>query len=117
MRVWCETLNFFCVVLILMRGAAISFSFRYRRLVNQSALFVNVDLGSSTSAVVESRDHNPLNVFLAGYSDAILRFVADMGEGHGVVCVETLKILTIVFPPLYNCLLPPPFPGGLCGPH
>lgn len=30
-------------------------------------------------------DFEPRNVYLAGYSDAILRFVAERGEGSGLV--------------------------------
>jgi hypothetical protein len=30
-------------------------------------------------------DFEPSNVYLAGYSDAILRFVAERGEGSGLV--------------------------------
>ena len=57
----------------------------YRRVVNPHMLFVNVDLSGAKPSVQTNSTRHPSDVNIAGYSDAILRFVADRGEGVGLV--------------------------------
>jgi telomerase protein component 1 len=73
-------------------------------MINPELLYVQVDLGSRATGVAEPGGWcslysgpspvsntlidpvaSPNNVFLAGFSDAILRFVAERGEGLGAV--------------------------------
>eukprot|EP00045_Choanoeca_perplexa_P017454 m.253773 g.253773 ORF g.253773 m.253773 type:complete len:2624 (-) comp17544_c0_seq1:33-7904(-) len=62
------------------------FLVKYRGMINPDLLYVQVDLGSRASGVSEpDPTASPNNVFLAGFSDAILRFVAERGEGLGAV--------------------------------
>ena len=63
---------------------------QYRLLVNQGLLYVNVDLSgkqASVKAAVDSAAEHENDVHIAGYSDAILRFVAERGESNSQVCV------------------------------
>eukprot|EP00041_Stephanoeca_diplocostata_P033397 m.1103009 g.1103009 ORF g.1103009 m.1103009 type:complete len:2589 (+) comp24329_c0_seq1:101-7867(+) len=65
-----------------------AFVARYRRMVNPKLLFVCVDLSSRTSGVQQSSEKQSTNdndVFVSGFSDAILRYISDRGDGPGQV--------------------------------
>lgn len=53
--------------------------------MNESLLFVNVDLSGVKPGVAAPAHRHPSDVSIAGYSDAILRFIADRGEGVALV--------------------------------
>ena len=54
-------------------------------MVNPNLLLVNVDLSGVRPDVRTVDARHPADVAIAGYSDAILRFIADRGEGVGLV--------------------------------
>jgi telomerase protein component 1 len=65
-----------------------SFLSKYRRLVNPDLLNVNVDLSGKrvgVSAAAAATETHPNDVYIAGYSDQLLRFVAERGDGGGQV--------------------------------
>ena len=64
---------------------------KYRRLVNPDLLFVSVDLSgrsSGVSSTIEPQHKN--DVFLAGYSDQILRFIAERGDSGQLTYVDNI---------------------------
>jgi telomerase protein component 1 len=64
---------------------------KYRTNVNSELLFVNVDLGSSDCALAEDADFDHMNdVKICGYSDSILRFVAERGNQGQLVYIENI---------------------------
>ena len=55
----------------------------YRTIINDKLLFVNVSLGASTCGLDSDPDFDHENdVTICGYSDAILRFVAEKGKSY-----------------------------------
>ena len=62
---------------------------RYRTLVNENLLFVNVNLSVADCGLANDFNFDHENdVSIAGYSDAILRFVAERGNQGQLVHVE-----------------------------
>ena len=70
---------------------------QFRRLVNSNLLSVNVDLSASQASVEEitSQDAaHPNDVRISGFSEQILRFIAERGEGKGLLnFVENIHLL------------------------
>uniref|UniRef100_A0A7S4G7Z1 TROVE domain-containing protein n=1 Tax=Eutreptiella gymnastica TaxID=73025 RepID=A0A7S4G7Z1_9EUGL len=62
-------------------GGISAFLEKYRSLVNADLLYVSVDVAGNAGVSSEESDH-PNNVALTGFSDSILRFVAERGEGQ-----------------------------------
>lgn len=56
---------------------------KYRGEVNADLLFVSVDLSGNRSAI-SSDEKNPNDILIAGFSDQILRFIAERGDQNQV---------------------------------
>lgn len=71
---------------------------KYRKEVNDSMLFVNINLARQPSSkVAEEPAHDrslyhPNNVCVSGFSDAILRFIAEKGEGGQMQYIQNIDI-------------------------
>ncbi|XP_013380843.2 telomerase protein component 1-like [Lingula anatina] len=64
---------------------------KYRRLVNPNMLFVNVDLGGKSSGFSKSvQPEHDNDIFIAGYSDQILRFIAERGESGQLTHIDKI---------------------------
>ena len=64
---------------------------KYRHLVNPELLFVSVDLGGASSGVSSTiTPEHPNDIYLAGYSDQILRFIAERGDSGQLTYVENI---------------------------
>ena len=64
---------------------------KYRHLVNPNLLFVSVDLSgrsSGVSATIQPEHEN--DIYLAGYSDQILRFIAERGDSGQLTYVDNI---------------------------
>ncbi len=64
---------------------------KYRHLVNSNLLFVSVDLSgkqSGVSSTIQPQHEN--DIYLAGYSDQILRFIAERGDSGQLTYVENI---------------------------
>ncbi|XP_066270990.1 telomerase protein component 1-like [Branchiostoma lanceolatum] len=62
---------------------------KYRRYVNPNLLFVTVDLSGRSCGFVDRETH-PNDIHIAGYSDQILRFIAERGSGAQLTHVENI---------------------------
>ena len=64
---------------------------KYRRLVNPRFLFVNVDLsGKSAGFATSAQPQHENDIYLAGYSDQILRFIAERGDDGQLTFVQNI---------------------------
>ncbi|XP_063952437.1 telomerase protein component 1-like isoform X2 [Lytechinus pictus] len=64
---------------------------KYRRVVNENLLYVNVDLsGGRCSMTTSDTPSHPNDIFIAGYSDQILRFIAERGDTGQVTHVQNI---------------------------
>lgn len=64
---------------------------KYRHFVNPELLFVSVDLSGATSGVSSTiTPGHPNDIYLAGYSDQILRFIAERGDSGQLTYVENI---------------------------
>ena len=64
---------------------------KYRHLVNPNLLFVSVDLSAGKSGVSSTiKPQHPNDIFLAGYSDQILRFIAERGDSGQLTFVDNI---------------------------
>eukprot|EP01125_Pyxidicula_operculata_P019184 TRINITY_DN693_c0_g1_i1.p1 TRINITY_DN693_c0_g1~~TRINITY_DN693_c0_g1_i1.p1 ORF type:complete len:2289 (+),score=635.01 TRINITY_DN693_c0_g1_i1:128-6994(+) len=61
---------------------------KYRAEVNPDLLFVSVDLSGSGRSSISTEDKNPNDVMITGFSDQILRFIAERGDMNQVQYVE-----------------------------
>ena len=69
----------------------IDFLGKYRHLVNPNLLFVSVDLSSKTRGVNSTiKPTHPNDIYLAGYSDQILRFIAERGDSGQLTYIENI---------------------------
>ena len=69
----------------------IDFLSKYRHLVNPNLLFVSVDLSSKTRGVNSTiKPSHPNDIYLAGYSDQILRFIAERGDSGQITYIENI---------------------------
>lgn len=55
---------------------------KYRQEVNPDMMFVSVNLGSASKAMEASGDRHPNDVLISGFSDAILRYIAERGDSN-----------------------------------
>lgn len=70
---------------------AMDFLKKYRLFVNPELLFVSVDLSGSNSGVSSTiTPEHPNDIYLAGYSDQILRFIAECGDSGQLTYVENI---------------------------
>lgn len=68
---------------------------KYRHLVNPDLLFVSVDLSGRSSGVSSTiTPEHPNDIYLAGYSDQILRFIAERGDSGQLTYVENIDKIT-----------------------
>ena len=64
---------------------------KYRHLVNPNLLFVSVDLSAGKSGVSNAiQAQHPNDIYLAGYSDQILRFIAERGDTGQLTYVDNI---------------------------
>lgn len=64
---------------------------KYRILVNRNLLYVEVDLTGNQNSFNENKQfEHPNNVFLHGFSDQLLRFIAERGNGGQLNYVENI---------------------------
>ena len=69
----------------------VDFLSKYRHLVNPDLLFVSVDLSNKTRGVSSTiKPTHPNDIYLAGYSDQILRFIAERGDSGQITYVENI---------------------------
>ncbi len=61
---------------------------KYRQEVNPELLFVSVDLSGSGRAMVADDEANPNNIAITGFSEQILRFIAERGDNNQLNYVE-----------------------------
>lgn len=63
----------------------------YRYLVNSELMFVSIDLSISQCSLVKSdRFNNRNDIFLSGFSDSILQFIAERGNDGQLLHVENI---------------------------
>eukprot|EP00727_Mastigamoeba_balamuthi_P007200 m51a1_g310 hypothetical protein (2394) ;mRNA; f:402502-410085 len=83
---------------------------KYRQEVNARALFVSVDLSGRGCAITQGdAGEHPHDVLVSGFSDAILRFVAERGDAAQLQHVEHIDVARAL-PPL------PPAALACCSP-
>ena len=64
---------------------------KYRHLVNPNLLFVSVDLSGRSSGVSSTiKPEHENDIFLAGFSDQILRFIAERGDSGQLTYVDNI---------------------------
>ena len=64
---------------------------KYRHLVNPNLLFVSVDLSGQSSGISSTiKPEHENDIFLAGYSDQILRFIAERGDTGQLTYVDNI---------------------------
>ncbi|XP_067949967.1 telomerase protein component 1-like [Watersipora subatra] len=75
-------------------GAAMEEFLRaYRDLINPNVLFVSINLSSRVTGVESQMvSKHPNDVFLAGFSDQLLRFVAERGDSAQMTYVENIDM-------------------------
>ena len=78
---------------------------KYRHLVNPDLLFVSVDLSGRSSGISSTiLPEHPNDIYLAGYSDQILRFIAERGDSGQLTYVDNIdkafNLTGIVLPSL-----------------
>eukprot|EP00731_Ephydatia_muelleri_P016594 Em0009g1018a len=90
---------------------ALDFLNKYRHLVNPNLLFVSVDLSgrfSGLSSTIKPQHEN--DIHLAGYSDQILRFIAERGDSGQLTYVENIdkayELQPVKLPGLLNAAAP-----------
>jgi len=62
----------------------------YRAKVNPNLLFVAVDLFGNGASIVDVNADNPLEILITGFSDNILRFIAEKGNHKQLEYVENI---------------------------
>ncbi|KAH3757178.1 telomerase protein component 1 [Pelomyxa schiedti] len=65
---------------------------KYRQEVNPRMLFVSVDLSGRGSNISQGDDEHPNDILVSGFSDAILRFIAERGDTNQLQYVEHIDI-------------------------
>ena len=64
---------------------------KYRHLVNSNLLFVSVDLSGRSSGISGTiKPEHKNDIYLAGYSDQILRFIAERGDSGQLTYVDNI---------------------------
>ena len=64
---------------------------KYRHLVNPNLLFVSVDLSSKSSGVNSTiKPEHKNDIYLAGYSEQILQFIAERGDSGQLTYVDNI---------------------------
>lgn len=63
---------------------------KYRQAINPNLLYVAIDLSGRVS--VQTEEGDPLNVLVSGFSDSILRFIAERGDENQLQYVENIDV-------------------------
>ncbi len=53
---------------------------KYRQEVNPDLLFVSIDLSGKGVTILDGSESHPNNILITGFSDSILRFIAERGN-------------------------------------
>jgi len=61
---------------------------KYRQEVNPELIFVSVNLGSSAKSMEETGNRHPNDILISGFSDAILRYIAERGDSNQLHYIE-----------------------------
>lgn len=61
---------------------------KYRQEVNPDLLFVSVDLSGKGNTINDGTENHPNDVMITGFSDSILRFIAERGDTNQLQHVE-----------------------------
>jgi len=61
---------------------------KYRQEVNPDLLFVSVDLSGRGNSILDGNEAHPNDVMITGFSDSILRFIAERGDTNQLQYVE-----------------------------
>ena len=61
---------------------------KYRQEVNPDLLFVSVDLSGKGNSILDGNEAHPNDVMITGFSDSILRFIAERGDTNQLQYVE-----------------------------
>lgn len=81
---------------------------KYRQLVNPNLLFVSVDLSGRSSGVSSTiKPEHENDIYLAGYSDQILRFIAERGDSGQLDYVSNIDKAYNLAPVKLPALVPP----------
>eukprot|EP00039_Didymoeca_costata_P011565 m.163197 g.163197 ORF g.163197 m.163197 type:complete len:2596 (-) comp15214_c0_seq1:1529-9316(-) len=54
---------------------------KYRELTDSKLLYVSINLSANVSSIEDTVGDDPRTIRISGYSDAVLRYIADQGEG------------------------------------
>lgn len=90
----------------------LNFLSKYRQLVNPDLLFVSVDLSSRSTGVASTiKPPHENDIFLAGYSDQILRFIAERGDSGQLTYIDNIdrayNLKALQLPSLLSSEAPP----------
>lgn len=69
---------------------------KYRQEINPDLLYVSVNLAGRKSIVTDTIDESkkhPNDVLISGFSDAILRFVAERGDGNQLDYIQSIDVV------------------------
>eukprot|EP01105_Mastigella_eilhardi_P019923 TRINITY_DN470_c0_g1_i2.p1 TRINITY_DN470_c0_g1~~TRINITY_DN470_c0_g1_i2.p1 ORF type:complete len:2366 (+),score=662.97 TRINITY_DN470_c0_g1_i2:216-7313(+) len=102
-------------------GSVANIVSKYRQEVNPSMLFVSVNLSGRGASISQGDDAHPNDILVAGFSDSILRFIAERGDTNQLQYVEHIDIahgltkksdVVSGVPPLYVAAKKPSFLAG-----
>ena len=82
-----------------------SFLDKYREEVHSDLLFVSVDLSGSRVSISESA--HPNDVYVAGFSGAILSFIAQRGDANQLQYVDQIDVIKNLPPKVGGCVPQP----------
>src|SRR5690606_38407797 len=63
---------------------------KYRKEVNPDLLFVSVDLSGKGVSIIPPQAAHPNDVCITGFSDSILRFIAERGDANQLRYVDNI---------------------------
>lgn len=65
---------------------------KYRQEINPELLFVSVDLSGRGVSILETQAKHPNDILITGFSDSILRFIAERGDNNQLRYVENIDV-------------------------
>lgn len=65
---------------------------KYRQEVNPDMLFVSVDLSGKGVSILADNEKNRNDILITGFSDSILRFIAERGDNNQLRYVENVDV-------------------------
>jgi len=66
---------------------------KYRQEVNPEVLFVNVNLSGDNAVTAADPQKHANDVYIAGFSDAILRYIAERGDGNQIQYIQHIDTI------------------------